>query len=366
MRAAADAYRSVEPNVRLEWAIRPGHSFAYDALDGVAAEYDLVSYDHPHVGAVARTGALCPLDGLLSAAVLEALAGDSIGESHNSYKWQGKQWGLATDAAAQVSVVRPDLLSERARPRTWDDVMELAHEAQGRVTTSLVEADAICSVLTFCANHGTPITPTAERFADPEVVLPAIEWFARYARYCHPTAFDGYIVGPMAAGEDIVFGLLQWGYTDMARPSFEGRHLMFVDIPSAGSGPVGSTLGGAGLGVSSSSHHQAEAAAFAAWVTGAGPQCSVVARHGGQPGSATAWNDDALDREVGGFFSGTLATIEGAQVRPREAWFPEFQRTGGQVLRTGLKEGHDAAAILDGLEHSYREALNRFLRDATQ
>jgi multiple sugar transport system substrate-binding protein len=359
MRATAHAYRAVRPDVEVTWVARSGESFAYEHLDVVTRGCDIVSYDHPHVGWAAEAGCLTPLDDLLPAETLDELARDSIGLSHESYAWAGRQWGLATDAATQVSVLRPDLLDVAGRPGTWDDALELAREAPGRVTTSLAGADVLCSLLTLCANRGTPIVPTEERFADPDVALPALEWLAQYARHCHPTAFDGYVVGPMSATDEIVFGLLQWGYTDMARDSFTGRRLRFADIPSAGLGPVGSTLGGAGLGVSSASEHPGEAAEFAAWATSARVQAGIVFPNGGQPGSRAAWDDAAGDRAAGEFFSATRATIEGACLRPRDPWFPTVQQAGGAAIEAGLRDGSEPAAILERLERIHLAARER-------
>src|SRR5262249_34882627 len=89
----------------------------------------------------------------------------------------------------------------------------------------------------------------------------------------------------------------------------------------------------------------AEAAAFAAWASGAQAQRTVVAQFGGQPGNRAAWLDAELDRIAGGFYSGTLATIEAAWVRPRAASWPPFQLDGGRVLSAALRNGTAPADI---------------------
>jgi multiple sugar transport system substrate-binding protein len=167
----------------------------------------------------------------------------------------------------------------------------------------------------------------------------------------------------MSTTDDIVYGLLQWGYTDMARVGFTGRRLRFADIPSAGLGPIGSTLGGAGLGVSAASEHPLEAAEFAAWATGTRAQAEVVFANGGQPGSRAAWHDAGLDAAAGGFFSATLATLEAAVLRPRDPWFPTVQEQGGAAIAAGLRDGADPEAILDELERIYRAARHDELPD---
>lgn len=357
MQASADEWQRLT-GVEVRWEERSGASFANETLDRVAPHFDIVSYDHPFVGSIAASGALLPLDGLLTPDILHELAEDSIGPSHVSYEWAGQQWGLAADAACQVSVVRPDLLPDTDIPRSWGEALDLATTMRGRVSTSLHSHDAICTLLTLCASAGRPLMPDPDRFADPEAALPALEWLLRYASHCHGSAWDGYVVGPMTGSDDIVYGLLQWGYTNYSRQSYTGRRLSFVDIPSAGGGPVGSTLGGAGLGVSASCGNPHAAAEYIAWVTGAQVQRTVVFPHGGQPGSRSAWNDALLDKEAGSFFSGTRATIENASIRPRDPWWPAMGRLGGMALAEGLRAGDSPELILDALESAYRQALD--------
>jgi multiple sugar transport system substrate-binding protein len=133
----------------------------------------------------------------------------------------------------------------------------------------------------------------------------------------------------------------------------------FIDLPSAGGGPVRAVLGGAGLAVSSTSRYPAEAAAFAAWASGAEAQRTLVAPAGGQPGSRSAWLDVNLDARAGGFFSGTLATIEASWVRPRDAWWPAFQLEAGSLLTTALADRASAVLTFTELESLYRDCLRR-------
>ena len=85
--------------------------------------------------------------------------------------------------------------------------------------------------------------------------------------------------------------------------------------------------------------HPAEAAAFAAWASGAEAQHDIVARAGGQPGHRSAWDDPELDALAGRFYSGTRASIEAAWVRPRDGWWPAFQLDAGRLLTDNLLDG---------------------------
>src|SRR5262249_6875533 len=123
MRAAAAAWARLRPDVEVEWHVRSGISFAEQPLEQVAPHFDLISIDHPFVGAAAANGCLRALDELLAPEMLAALADDAVGPSHLSYGYGGRQWGLATDAACQVSLVRDDLLGQESVPSTWEEVL---------------------------------------------------------------------------------------------------------------------------------------------------------------------------------------------------------------------------------------------------
>jgi multiple sugar transport system substrate-binding protein len=357
MRASADEWLRLT-GVEISWEERPGHSFANDRLDRIAPNFDIISYDHPFVGSVAESNALLPLDELLPASELDELAADSIGPSHTSYAWADHQWGLATDAACQVSVVRPDLLPETDIPRSWSDALELAATLHRRVTTSLSSHDAICSLFTLCANAQRPLAPNRDQFADPTAALPALEWLLSYTSHCHPSAWNGHVVGPMLSSDDIVYGLFQWGYINHSWPSSAGPRLSFVDIPSTGDGPMGATLGGAGLGLSTSCVNPQAAAEYIAWVTGAEAQRNVVFPHRGQPASRAVWDDAALDNQAGGFFSGTRASMANASIRPRDAWWPTIAHPVGRALAEGLRAGESPERILAKLDREYHRALD--------
>src|ERR687888_993895 len=110
LRAAATAYAQRRPDVRVEWTVRSLQAFADQPLDELARRFDLLYVDHPSIGAAVARGCLVPLDDHLDAAFLDDQIEASVGRSAESYEWQGHRWALATDAAAQVSAFRPDLL----------------------------------------------------------------------------------------------------------------------------------------------------------------------------------------------------------------------------------------------------------------
>ena len=109
--------------------MRSLQAFADRPISEMAQTYDLMVIDHPHVGEVAKQGNLLPLDRLRDG----EMAAGSVGLSHPSYIFAGRQWSLAIDTATPVACLRPDLLDHA--PRLWSQVLELARAGRVRVAT---------------------------------------------------------------------------------------------------------------------------------------------------------------------------------------------------------------------------------------
>jgi multiple sugar transport system substrate-binding protein len=135
-----------------------------------------------------------------------------------------------------------------------------------------------------------------------------------------------------------VYGFATYAEADRAKP------LRFGPLP----GVMGSTIGGAGLGVSTHSKAPEAALAYARFAADPATQ-RAFALHHGQPAHRAAWEDAGLDARFGGFFAATRATMEAAWVRPRYAGYLAFQKEGGQLveshLRGGLEEGQLLARL---------------------
>jgi len=362
MRACSEAWERLHPEVELVWQNRSLTAFGDEPLEEIAHRYDLIMIDHPFCGTAEATGTLAPLDDLLGSDLLATLAADSIGASHASYSFHGRQWALATDAACQVSAVRDDLLDGATAPATWDEVRALARAQPGRVAVPLAPAQAMCAFLTLCANVGSPAAEDPARLVEPSVGLAAVEFLDELHRLGPSDAPEWEqpdVLGRLTSGDEIVYVPLVFGFVTYARADRVPSPCRFLDLPSAGAGPIGAILGGAGLAVSATSAHPEESAAFAAFASGAEAQRTLVGRAGGQPGSRTAWNAPELDRAAGGFFSGTSATIEQAWVRPRERWWPSFQLEGGRLLSRGLATADPSRDLLEALDSLYRDCIRR-------
>jgi multiple sugar transport system substrate-binding protein len=343
--AAASAWERRQERVTFAIKTRPLAAFNDQPITDIARSADLLFIDHPMVGRVAQEDVLVPLQRLLGSEVLSKLAADSIGGSHNSYNWEGRQWAAAVDAACQVAVVDDDRIGGRADvPRRWADVLLLARQAPGSVAIPLYPSDAVLSLLSISADLRAGGLVNDELWS-----AEAVDVLVELARVVDPRSFElnppGLLELMSSAADDVPFyAPLLFGYTNYQRPDARGRRLRFCSPPSVGETPA-AVLGGAGLAVSASCGHPNEAAEFAAWMAGAEAQRAVVLPNDGQPASRSVWLDAEADTVVGGFFSGTRTTIEASYVRPRDPWWPRYQEAAGLRLVGGLRHGEPAGVI---------------------
>ncbi|KQV08363.1 sugar ABC transporter substrate-binding protein [Leifsonia sp. Root112D2] len=362
MVASSAEYARHVADVEIRWEFRSLQQFADAPIETLAADYDLLVLDHPHIPLAAQLGALAPLDGAGFDDELAQLAAQSLGRSHESYAHNGHQYALASDAAAQVAVYRPDLIAEP--PRDWDAVLALARE--GRVLWPAKPIDAFSSLVTMAANNGHPPAAEPGSFLVEADAVPVLDRMHELA--AHVPA-DNLLQNPieiaeqLAGGDRWVYAPLAFGYTNYSRAGFRPGRLKYTDIPSGPMGVAGSLLGGAGIAVSATASDLHAARAFALWVASGETQRGVYFDAGGQPGNAAAWTDARLNHETLDFFSGTRATLEGAYLRPRFIGYIEFQdRVSPWVtaaLRGELTDSelvrrmNDAAAeLLTGNDHA--------------
>jgi multiple sugar transport system substrate-binding protein len=322
--AAAAAYRAVRPDVEVHWEFRSLQAFADHPIDQLVDQYDLLVIDHPHIPIAADEGLFSRLDGVGHDEELAILAAQSVGRSHESYQHGGHQWGLATDAAAQVAAFRPDLIAEP--PRDWPAVLELARE--GRVLWPAKPIDAFSSLVTVSANAGaTPMSGDGV-FLPQDDALVALGLLHELASL---VPADNLAWNPiqtadaLADGDRFAYSPLLFGYTNYSRAGFRANRLRYVDIPSGRRGVSGSLLGGAGIAVSARSGALDAAREHAFWLASAAVQRGVYFDGGGQPGNSVAWEDERANAETLDFFRGTRATLEGAYLRPRTARYIELQ-----------------------------------------
>ncbi len=341
----------------VEWSARSLQAFADYPLDELASTYDLIIIDHPHVPLVAREDLLVPLDrDGERAQALQELAAQSVGASFASYTHTGHVWALPVDAAAQVAVCRPDLLSDL--PRTWEDVVELARD--GRVLWPTKPVDAMSSFLTLASQRGAEICGTPDRFIEHELGLTVLQAMHALSDRVPPACRQENPIETaerLATSDSWLYAPLAYGYVNYSRPGFRPHRLAYRDIPEGPKGVAGSCLGGAGIAVSAHARDRDAAIDVAFWLASAPLQAGEYYWRGGQPANALAWESPALNEDSWNFFAGTRATLEGASLRPRHARWMQMQEHLGDAVHSALCRELSDEACLDQLDAAWQRLV---------
>ena len=362
--ATARAYELANPGVQIRWEWRSLQAFADQPIADLAARYDLLVIDHPHVGTAAVSGCLVPLDTVADPATLDELKRQSVGRSHASYHYAGHQWAVAIDAAAQVAAYRPDFLA--APPTDWVDVVALARA--GMVLWPIKPVDAISSFCTLAAHRGTPAVINEARLLDRQDGLAVLATMLALGEQVPPMCLTMNPIDALdelSTGDRYAYCPLLFGYTNYARDGFRPHLIHFTSIPALdGVDPSGSLLGGTGMAVSAASTAIEDAVAYALWVADAARQKGLYVHSGGQPAHAAAWDDAAANALCHGFFRDTRATLTGSWLRPRYHGYIAFQDRGGVAVNRYLAGGVDAATTIDALDEAFQASLR--IRDSVQ
>ena len=360
--ATAKDFCGRHAGLTIEWEARSLQEFGEGTVQVLADNYDLVIIDHPYMGQVAQEGCFLPLDQHFTEPQLRELERDSVGASYRSYYFEGHQWALPVDAAAQVAGYRADLLEANGFkvPQTWEEVLSLAKFRRGFVSPALSPLDSLMCFFTLCANLGEPPFHGSEQVVGTEIGQQALERL----RILSEHSFEGALAANpiaiwerMSSSDDIAYCPLAFGYSNYARLGYRSKLVSFAPIPSSGRGPVGATLGGAGVAVSASCRHLDLTLEYVSWITGKECQRTLYVESGGQPASKAAWLDPHANELTNSYFAVTLPVLENAWLRPRFSGFEYFQIKALTIVGRFLGAQISSRETLNQLDELYRQAL---------
>ena len=341
----ASEYERLNPGLTIRWDRRTLREFGEAPIEQYIDRYDLLIVDHPFVGYAAAHGTLVDLAPFLSGAEKLQMAADSVGSSWESYWYSDGLWALPIDAATQVSSYRPDLLPHFCPevPRTFDDVLTLArgaHDFGKFIAVPACPTDAISLFFTLSANLGHPIAEASDIFIEEAIGREVLDRLHALISAAHPNSIDWnpvQVYDFMVSTSDAIYCPYGFGYSNYSRPDMPLR-LKFADAPAAGPrGCAGTMLGGTGVAISKKSTQQQKGIEYAKWLVSRQHQCGTYFRKGGQPANLTAWTDPAVDSAAGGFFSGTVQTLQTAYLRPRFDGFVRFFESAGIEINKCLR-----------------------------
>lgn len=342
------------PDSRVAWDAQDLAGFESHPLDVLAARYDLIVLDHPGLGSARATQALAPLNELFSGDELAAWKTSSVGASYESYCYEGHQWAVPVDAAAQVGAYRPDLLSDI--PSTWDDVLAL----QGEVATC-VPTGGPHTLLTFlgiAAAIDPMLVASPTELVPYEVGREALEVLASLIQQ---TPLDLLDLDPIQVLDrmqtaDVAYSPLIFGYVTYSDAVAGGAApVRFRDAPShRPKAAPGSVLGGTGLALAARSAQDSRLLKHVRQAMHEQAQRVIIPDAGGQPSATAAWDDPRVNARWLDFYASTRRTQEAAWRRPCfDGWIP-VQSGGSRLLYEGLRRNRDPKGLLDELNVCYR------------
>lgn len=360
---------SVEPwraraGAAVRWDRRSLYSFGEGDLGSYAERYDLVIYDHPFVGDVARNGWFLDLGTLLTAEQQAAFAADAVGASWRSYACAGGIWALPIDTAAQTAAWRADLLErhDAAVPRTLDEVLALAAGLRPHgvcVGWPAVPTDLMCTLVSVAASLGRRPGYEDGVFLAPADTEFVVGQLRALARVVHPASRAWNPIrclDHMATTDEVAYAPWLFNYVNYA--SGTPRKVTFGAPPALAAGLAPSTLlGGAGIGISARASDPEAAFAYAMFLCSPAYQAGDYVTHGGQPGSRAAWTSRACNEATNGFFRNTLATMDRAFLRPTHAGFVPFFHDATLKLAAVVFEDAPVRAFADWLNARYARLL---------
>lgn len=357
MVATAQRFSELNPGAEIVWEKRSLQEFADQPIHRLVEKYDLLVIDHPWVGFASAAGLLLPLEEHLPAKFLAEQASNSVGPSHESYCFGGHQWALAIDAAAPVASWRTDLLPVSDLPRTWDDLVELART--GKVLMPGIPVDTLMTFYMLCSTLGEDVCQDGKRVVSPQVGAQALAMLRELALLLDSLFWELNPVGlyeAMTLTDRYAYCPFAYGYSNYSRLGYARTLLDFGEMIEIDGRRCRTTLGGAGLGVSSRCAHRELALDYAAFVADPICQRTLYYDSGGQPGHRLAWTDERLNRTCRDFFRNTLPALDRAFLRPRYSGYPYFQDPAGTSIRDYTKTGGSERDLMTHLDRLYCES----------
>lgn len=349
--------------IDVEWQERSLAEFEDVPVVELAEQYDLIAIDHPFVGQAAATGALMALDEMLPTAVLAEHRDGVVGPSAASYYFDGHQWALAMDAAAQVSAWLPGTMN--SPPDTWDAVIEMLQRRPNGLHPAMPAnpTHLFSSFLSLCHDTADPALRAADvelrptwwgaDGIEPEIAAVAIGRLIRLLDLLDPRSLEMDpidILEEMSGGGPANYAPLIFGYSNYARDGFRKEWVRFGDTP----GTTGTMTGGVGLAISARCADPERALRLATFIVSADFQPGGYVHSGGQPALRKAWIDERVNAVSHGFFAGTLATLDNGFLRGRDQRYPAFQRDAGRMLHDLLKHRSSPRVIAEDLNSRWR------------
>jgi multiple sugar transport system substrate-binding protein len=359
--ATAQRYEETHPGVRIRWEKRTLDEFGHSPINQLASTFDLIIIDHPWAGFTFEKNLVRDLKPLLPSAVLDDCALNSIGNTFESYCYDGRLLALPIDAAAPAPSYREDLLEKAGvpAPTTWPEAVALARRKLAVIPA--FNADLFLHFLMLIKAVGAAPCSDPDTIAPREMMYRALDLLRELTEPMPAQIFEWnpiQVADRMTATDEFAWNAFGYTYNNYARAGFARHSLRFGGLISLepGGPRLRSVLGGTGVAISSNCKCAEVALDYAVYLASAAVQKTLYLIAGGQPSHCAAWDDQKADILCGGFFRGTRVAQEEAFIRPRYSGYVPLQTQGGNALQETLRDGRGAGPVLEKLDALYRES----------
>ncbi len=345
--ASAKSYMEKHPGIEIIWEQQPWYQFENTILESLAkadGRYDIIMFDHPWTGKLAKENWLLPWDTLVSPAYIQDLKNRVVYPSTESYELDNHLWALPLDAACHTSLYRQDLINSSELPSTWEAIEAWAKDHhkpphQYGLVLSVEGVLGNCLFLSMMAGLGYPAChdpnqPTCDKEA-AEYVLSLLKCLLQYVPdgSTHWGPWD--IYDHLCAANDVTYCPSIFAYVNYFQGvSAQGNQLRLGLVPRFETKETGRPiLGGVGLGIAHSCLHIEEAVAYGRYLMSDDVQYDIFPTHDGQPATQNVWNDKAINNQFNNFYNDHHLNMKHAYIRPRYAGFHEVELQNGRVLQ---------------------------------
>lgn len=364
MVATSQRYSELNPEIQIQWEKRSLQGFADDPIEKLAQDYDFLIIDHPHIGSMSESGAVLPLDKYLPSHFLHDQLVNQVGHAHENYYYNGHQWALSIDVAAPVASWREDKFDELSLelPESWSELIVLAK--LGYVLLPSIPVDSLMNLYPLCLDQSPELFTKKAIIADAEVLSYALARLKELVECCDPKALQ---CNPISVYEILannkskeIYCPMAFGYSNYSREGYCEHPLTFGNVIKGPSGkPFRTTIGGAGIAVSSNCKEVNIALDYVKYVMSPLCQSTLYFDSGGQPGHRSAWLDKSTNQASRDFFRNTLNTLDESYTRPRYNGHMYFQDKGSMVVYQYLTDKISRQNCIKTLTHIYIKSMTK-------
>jgi multiple sugar transport system substrate-binding protein len=359
--AFSQRFSELNLGVEVQWTKRSLQEFADFPIEKLTEQYDLLIIDHPWVGCAAATNCVLPLEGYLSKEYLQDQLDNSVGQSHQSYNYNGHQWALAIDAATPAASYRPDLFEKNniSLPVVWDDLITLARE--GKVAVPAIPIDLLMNFYMFCIASGTTPFLNEHEVVNFESGKAALLLMKELYALVDQKMFQLNPIGVaelMTSTNDYFYCPFAYCYSNYSREGYSDKKIKYADMVYVNNQRLKSTIGGTGLAVSAFSQHKDIAVAFLTSIVSAKCQSTFYVENGGQSGHKSAWMSEQNNLLCNDFFSTLLPVMENGFIRPRYNGYLYFQDHAGILIQDFILNKRTLENVLIEINELYIKSLS--------